>query len=73
MNEAIKQRLEKVEDNSVEEYDFVKVVRCKDCKYCEKSFCSNHRDYCEKHSTLEHTEYVNSTDYCSKGERKENE
>lgn len=62
---------------SLIEYDnhncanFFELVRCKDCKYSEKPFNSNRRDYCEKRSTVEHTEYVNPTDYCSKGKRRE--
>lgn len=63
------QAYKEIERNS----DYVKVIRCKGCKYYKKSFCDNRRDYCDKHSTLEYTEYVNPTDYCSKGERKETE
>ena len=57
--------------NEMPPADVVEVVRCKNCKYREKSFYGNRRDYCEKRSTLEHTEYVNPTDFCSKGDRKE--
>jgi len=57
MNESIKQRLDKVKDKSVERYNFVKVIHCKDCKYRAKGL-----PYCY---------YFGKTDFCSKGERKE--
>ena len=49
--------------------DAVEVVRCRDCKFCEPSsvtnryFCDWHREYFE--TMLD--------DFCSNGERKDNE
>ena len=49
--------------------DFVEVVRCKDCKYCEQSkysnvmFCDWHREYFR----------TKPDDFCSYGERKDAE
>ena len=49
--------------------DFVEVVRCKDCIFCKASEVTNSY-YCDWHREYYET-YPN--DYCSYGERKENE
>ncbi len=50
--------------------DFVEVVRCKDCKFCERYSIYDDDYYC----MAEHTQSLfspNKTDYCSYGEKKE--
>lgn len=48
--------------------EFVKVVRCKDCKYRTKAEWSNRVYYCGYSGR---DEFIVRNDYCSKGERKE--
>ena len=45
--------------------DFVNVVRCKDCKYYVANYCT--RDIKGRTNMF----YMNETDFCSYGERKE--
>ena len=51
--------------------DFVKVVRCKDCKWSDwyKNLNGEHRCYCMEHGSSGHTD----DDYCSYGEREDGE
>ena len=50
--------------------DVVKVVRCKDCKHCEKRRTANYQPffYCLMQECS-----IKDDDYCSFGERKDNE
>lgn len=49
---------------TVPSVDVVEVVRCKDCKYNDNGWCGN----------IEFgTRHVELSDYCSDGERKDNE
>ena len=47
--------------------NFVEVVRCKDCKYCDEKF-SNWLGY---HKCVEKNQCVRPNAFCSEGERKE--
>lgn len=47
--------------------DVVEVVRCKDCKFCCKFFCRGNRYYC----CGEFWVAVTEEDFCSRGERKD--
>lgn len=51
--------------------DAVPVVRCKDCKYSDWYTAMNgkHLCYCTEHGSSGH----NESDYCSYGEREDNE
>ena len=49
---------------SIETADVVEVLRCKDCKF----FCRENRCYCEEFGGI-----VTDEDFCSRGERKDNE
>lgn len=54
------------------EADVVEVVRCKDCKYCINSSC--YMSNLKKGGTYLGTiHFTDKDDYCSYGERKENE
>lgn len=48
--------------------DVVEVVRCKDCNNADYAGCPKGSCYC-----MEHGAYFGSNDYCSYGERKDNE
>lgn len=47
---------------------FKEIVRCKECKHCEK--WSNHSIWCDKHKVFMS---MKPNDFCSRGERKESE
>lgn len=49
--------------------DFVNVVRCKDCKHCEKIIDQFDNDWYFCKETVNKAE-VKSDDYCSRGERR---
>ena len=50
--------------------DFVKVIRCKDCKYWG-AFIYDHK--CSRWSGLDHINCTKPTDYCSYGKRRDGE
>ena len=53
--------------------DLVEVVRCKDCKYySEDGICDVHSEYEDKY-TRGYVVFMNGEDFCSYGERKEQE
>ena len=62
--------------NGIPAVDAVPVIRCKDCKHFETYKGCHGR--CNRHSTLalngkfySHTHWTNEDDYCSSGERRE--
>ena len=68
-------KIQELENVSLEEadeylgkYDYVRVVRCKDCEFTDESLDGDYSYWC-----LRHGSYVNDDDYCSYGERRTNE
>lgn len=52
--------------------DAVKVVRCKDCKYCRTYYHGENMPFSYACDKLYLTSDLSSDDYCSRGVRKEN-
>ncbi len=59
-----------IEDTPTE--DVVPVVRCKDCKRYIKGSAGEHSNYCDCHSATWEKFFCLPNDYCSYGERKDN-
>lgn len=61
--------------NAATAVDFVEVVRCKNCRYCETRYPSKtiNEEPKEVHSCQVHWHMVLPDGYCSYGERKERE
>lgn len=55
--------IKRIEDFSTE--DIVKVVRCKDCKYCNTISCPTYID----NLNGDDTQILSGNDYCSRGKR----
>lgn len=59
--------------NKLESADVVEVVRCKDCKWWEARSCNSFIGRCENPLNGLVSEYTDDEDFCSYGERKEQE
>ena len=57
-------KIEEICEHFKNKSDFVEVVRCKDCSYCDEE------GRCEAPENGLIREYVNADDFCSYGERK---
>lgn len=58
-------------DEQLWQYDYVRVVRCKDCEYADKEVYQNNEMWlcrCRKYSQV-----VEANDFCSYGERRSDE
>lgn len=67
-------QLEKAIENYMEKNpDIVEVVRCKDCKHYNNGECAYHSEPKEMRMYERWTVDVDDNDYCSCGERREND